>query len=232
MDGTVLGLGHRLALDARFQRTGRVLLDKVLDRLDAVLAQVGVVQRVLGSGLNVLDGAEKARDRGKGSGYEFVASSAQRGYSQSRELLFLKVKTFSVLSEFDSVDPDKVDLALVLLREGLEGLEGRFLVGGIGLGEVVSEGKTRLGVGRKVLRANLIDQGDRFGLDESLEAGGFKRLVKLDLGFVELAVKNDSGGGDTSGLGDLRVARKTEQKVVAVLLGDSCERGEVGAVIL
>ncbi len=128
----------------------------------------------------------------------------------------------------DGVDPDKVELALVGLGERLERLDLRLEVLGLGVGKEVGERQTGLGVVHKVLGAELVDERDGLRLEEVVDLLLRERLgVELHLGLVKLAVDDKGGRRDTGLLGDGGVVDHAKQVVVAQVVGDGRDGGEV-----
>ena len=139
-----------------------------------------------------------------------------------------EVEGTSVVAVLDSVDPDKVDLALVLGGDGLERVDVLvvLLVGGVN--EEVGEGLAARGVGLVVLRTDLIEDGNGEVSDPTLDvvnlgAGDGVRVLGLRL--VERAEDDNGRGSDTSSRGDLGVGAETEEVVVAVLVRGRAELG-------
>jgi hypothetical protein len=137
-----------------------------------------------------------------------------------------------VVGELGGVDPDKVELALVLARDGLDGLDGRLAVLVLGLDKDVGERQAGLGVRGKVLGRDLVEEGRGVLADEVAERVGLDGAGKVVAALVEGLVEDDSGRGDLGGGDGGRVGREAEEVLVAVLLGEGLVRGPAGRVRL
>lgn len=92
-----------------------------------------------------------------------------------------EVERLGVFSKLDSVDPDKVDLALELLRNRGDLSDLGILVGQCGVEEEVGKRETGLGVGGVVLAANLIEERNSVVLDKGQEGLGGSGLDVREL---------------------------------------------------
>lgn len=120
-----------------------------------------------------------------------------------------------------SIDPDKVDLALMLPCDGLNGLGNLLPLGIARLDKDVREGKSSIRVGGKVVGRNLVKEGDGVLAHECSELGDIDSSDEVVAALIEGLVEDDGGGADARDLGG--VERESEEVVVAVDLGVLCE---------
>ena len=111
-----------------------------------------------------------------------------------------EVEGFSVVNKLDGIDPNEVDLALELFGDRRELFDELFVGRGVlWVDEEVGNGETLGGVSAKVLRSDLVKEGDRVALDKLFE------LIRVDAGdrlggkngvsLIERLVKNNGGQG-------------------------------------
>ena len=203
-NGAVLGLGDGLRLDARLNLAGNKVLEELGDVVSGQLLLL--VKGELLVLLDLLDG--------------------ERG-----ELVGLEVQVGGVSTEGLGVNDTNVDLALVLLSDGLERV-GKLLALLSGLREDVTKGDTGGHVVSVGLGANLANQGSGSSLGELLDGVGVELLARVDsLALIEVLVENDGGGLDALSLGDGGVVDTTEEVAVAERLGNGCV-GLVGGLVV
>lgn len=126
-------------------------------------------------------------------------------------------------THLDGVDPDKVDLALVLARDGLERLDN---LGALRVGtrdKDVRERDPGLGVGGKVVGRDLVEQRDRVLLGKLVQRLGRDGAFEVVAALVKGLVHDDGGGLDVGGGDGGGVGRETKEVVVAVLVGKLLE---------
>lgn len=202
--------------------------DNNLDRAVVLLGNLSGLERGLEGasgelGDPVVDGSEGRNNTRHGE----LGATLDVLDDESGPVVHLEVEGLGVVSVLDSVDPDKVDLALVLLGNGLDGVNVFLELLIIGVDEHVGERKTGLGVGWVVLAGNLVEESDRVVEDELLEDldVGVLDAVDGEVGatVVELLVDNDGWGLNASDLGSLLVGGDTEEVVVTVLVSDGGE---------
>lgn len=128
------------------------------------------------------------------------------------------------------IDGSEVELALVLLSNGLEGL--RELLSLLrGLGEDIGEGNASGHVSGVGLRADLTDERGG-GLDnEGGDVLGDELLREGVLLLVEGLVEDDGRGLDTLSLGNGSIVDTTEEVGVSESLSDTSE-GLVGGLVI
>lgn len=136
-------------------------------------------------------------------------------------LELLKVHSLGVLVEAVGVNPGKVDLALVLLGDGLEGLDNLLLALEERINEDIGQRKSGLGVSLVGIAVNLVQERNSIGLDPRAESllvnvGDIARVINT--GIVERPVDNDCRLGDASGLSDSGINGMAEQVVITVSL--------------
>lgn len=211
-DGAVVGFRNGFRLEQGLESAIEETVDKSLDRSDSNVD--ALVVRVLERVGHVLDD--------------------ERG-----PLGFHDVECLGVLGELDSIDPDKVDLALVLLCDGgnLSNLGLLVRVGGIE--EEVGKRKTGLGIVGIVLAANLVEERNSVLLDKGIDrlGGGGLDISKFIAALIEFLkasqsgyydetystdlVKDKSGSSDTSLLDCSRVSGYTEEVVITMIFSNS-----------
>lgn len=201
-DGTVVGLRDGLGLDAGLHLAGRELLNELGDVI------VGDLLLLVKGELLVLDGL----------------LDGERG-----ELVGGEVEVAGVSTERLGVDGSEVDLAAVLLSDGLQG-GAKFLTLLGGLGEDVGEGKASGHVAGVGLGADLTDQGSGGGLGEGLNGLSVELLSEGGLALIERLVEDNGRGLDALSLSNSGVVDATEEVGVAELLGDLGE-GLVGGLV-
>lgn len=129
------------------------------------------------------------------------------------------------------VNGTEVNLALVLLSDGLESLVQLLALLG-GLGEDVGEGEASRHVVSVGLGANLANQRSGGRLGELLDSIGIKLLAGEDgLALVEGLVDDNGGGLDALSLSDSGISDTTEEVVVAQLLGNGGEGLRGGLIV-
>lgn len=201
LDGAVVLRGDLSGLERGLESASGELGGPVLDGREG---RNNTRHGVLGSTLDVLD-------------------------DESGPVVHLEVESLGVVGVLDSVDPDEVDLALVLLGNGLDGVDVLLELLIIRVDEHVGERKTGLGVSGVVLAGNLVEESDRVVEDELLEDLDVGVLDAVDgevsATVVELLVDNDGRGLDASDLGGVLIGGDTEEVVVTVLLSDLGESG-------
>ncbi|KAI6760212.1 hypothetical protein HG531_013413 [Fusarium graminearum] len=202
-DGTLLGLGDGLRLDAGLNLASVELLNELGDVV------VGDLLLLVEGELLVLDNL----------------LDGERG-----ELVGLEVQVTSVGTESLSIDGGEVDLALVLLCDRLESL-AELLALLLGLREDVSKGDTSGHVTSVCLRANLTNEGSSGSRDESRDGLLLKLLCEGVLALIESLVDNQGGGLDTLSLGNSGVVDATEEVGVTETLSKLGE-GLVGALVI
>lgn len=138
----------------------------------------------------------------------------------------LQVQSLGVITKLDSIDPNKVDLGLVVSGDGANGLDV-FLVSLVrGVDEKVCEGLVAGSIDGVVLAVDFTDDGDGQVLDpllDILDGSGGNGVRVGRLGFVELPVENDGGRCHTSGSDGSLVRGQTEEEVITVLLSSLAE---------
>jgi hypothetical protein len=174
---------------------GEDILGVVKDNLVKLASDQGEDGAIvrLGDGVRLEHGLELASEerldeRGNGRGGDFgglvmgVLERVGHVVDNKRGPLGLEeVEGLGVLSKLDGVDPNKVDLALELLRDGSNFSDFGVLARVGGVEEEVGKRKTRLGVGGVVLAANLIKERNGVLLDEGGDGlgGGGLGIGKL-----------------------------------------------------
>lgn len=202
-DGALLGLGDGLGLDAGLNLAGNEVVDELGNLVvgDLLLLVEGELL-VLG---DLLD--------------------SERG-----ELVGLEVQVAGVSTESLSINGGEVDLAAVLLSNGLESLgELLSLLGG--LGEDVGKGNTGRHVSGVGLGANLANEGSGGGDNEVGDGVELELLGEGVLALVKGLVENDGGNGDTLGLSESGIVDTTEEVVITHGLSNLSE-GLVGGLVI
>lgn len=123
------------------------------------------------------------------------------------------------------IDPDKVQLALVLTSDRFESLDDLLPLGVARFDEDVGQGDTSLCVGSKVIGRDFVEKRYRVLLcenEESIVRDGAREFVAT---FIESLVEDDSGGLDVGGSGDSRISRETEEVIVSVEISEVVEGG-------
>jgi hypothetical protein len=202
-DGTLLGLGDGLRLDARLNLASGEVLNELgnvvmCDLLLLVEGELLVLD-------NLLDG--------------------ERG-----ELVSLEVQVTGVSAEGLGVNCGKVDLALELLSDGLEGI-AKLLALLRSLREDVCEGNASGHVAGVGLRANLSNERGGRGGNEGGNGILLELLGEGVLALIESLVDNQGGGLDALSLGNSSVVDATEEVGIAETLSKLGE-GLVGALIV
>ena len=82
-------------------------------------------------------------------------------YDKARPDAFGEVKSLCMISELDRIDPNKVDLRLVLESNGPHLFDVFILILGCGINEEIGERLPRLGIGHVVLCGNFSNDRDR-----------------------------------------------------------------------
>lgn len=199
LDVGVVLLGDLGGLERGLELAGGVLGDPLVDGGEG---RNDTRHGVLGAALDVLD-------------------------DEAGPVVHLEVEGLGVVGVLDGVDPDEVDLALVLLGDGLDGVDVLLELVIIGVDEEVGKRKTSLGVGWVVLAGDLVEKGDRVVEDELLEDLGVGVLDasggEVCAAVVELLVDNDGWGLNASDLEGVGVGGDTEEVVVTVLFSDRAE---------
>lgn len=186
VDTLVLGFRDRLALERRLEFASEVLFNPL--RCEFGGNVFTLVERVLQLFAEVLN-------------------------NEGRPLGLDEVKSATVVTELDGIDPNKVHLELELLGNGAESLDMLVLVLRSGIKEEVGERLVTVGVDSIVLAANLINDGDSKLLDPirdilNLEIGN--RVGVFCAGLIEVTVNNESRGLDACSGSSILVSRETE----------------------
>jgi hypothetical protein len=88
-------------------------------------------------------------------------------------------------AHLDGVNPDEVNLALVLTSDGLDSLDDLLTLRVGGLDEDVGKGKTGLSVSSEVVGRNLVEEGDGVLLSEDEERVVGDLALEVVAAFVE-----------------------------------------------
>lgn len=123
---------------------------------------------------------------------------------ERRPLGLYQVQCFSVVAEFDGINPNKVDLALELLGDGSDGFDNSVFVFRGRVKEDVGERFGTRGVDLIVLATDLVDDGDGEFLNPFFKVCDFSRFGRVgvfDAALVKAAVDNN-GGGSYTGFGN------------------------------
>jgi hypothetical protein len=199
VDRFVIGGRNRLALQGGFDLTSNEAGDEVFN--NSVGRSEGLIERELGHFLELLDSESRV-----------LSSESERP---------------SVVTVLESVNPDEVDLALVLLGNGPDGVNEGVLVIFGGVDEEIGERKTGASVVGIVLSTDFVNERKGVFLDESLEVlgGGVDDTVGWEVvaALIEGLVEDDGGRSNTSSLNGSGVGGETEEVVITVLLSDSRE---------
>ena len=198
-DGAVLSHGDGLALQLRLDSTSKVRLDHLLD--------LGSVQTLF-LGVWVLElGGKLLDDEGGPFG-------------------FVEVEGFSVVTELDGVDPDKVNLVVELFGDRSEEVEVLLLVLFAWVEEEVSQGLPTLGIDGIVVWTNLIKIWNGQVRDPLFDIRNLGRSngVRVDKSWlVESTVEDQGGGCDTSDVSNVLIIGMPKEPVIAMLLGGSAK---------
>lgn len=211
-DGVALCGGNRLALQLRFEFAVDVLDNPVFNNLGSEFRRL--IQGVLELLLEVLD------DKGGPFG-------------------FRNVESLGVITKFDGVNPDKVDLGFIFGSDWLDLGDEFLLCVKARINKEVGKGLSATSVHSVVFTADFVNDGDRKFLDPVLDVflGDRAHWVRvLGFGLVKAAVDNNGRGFNASSLNGLLVRAQTEQVVFAMSFGDKAEdrsggfgtRSEVG----
>lgn len=131
---------------------------------------------------------------------------------------------FPVLGKLDGVDPDKVDLALVLLGQGFQSLHERLFRGTSRVDEQVGEGQTSLGVDGIVFGRDLVDEGQSVFGDERRQGVFVLGVALVDVHpLVEFLVEDDAVRREIGRCQSL-IRDGTKEVAVTKLVGDEAER--------
>ena len=202
-DGTLLGLGDGLRLDAGLDLASVELLNELGN------AVVGDLLLLVEGELLVLDNL----------------LDSERG-----ELVGLEVQVTGVSTESLGVNGSEVDLALVLLSDGLKSVS-ELLALLLGLREDVSKRDTSRHVTGVGLRADLANERSGGSRDERGNGVLLELLGESVLALIERLVDNQGGGLDALSLSDGSVVDTTEEVGVTETLSKLGE-GLVGALVI
>ena len=139
---------------------------------------------------------------------------------KARPLGLVKVQGLGVIAELNGVDPNEVDLALVLGCDRLDEVDVLFLLFVRRVNEQVRERLAALSVNLVVVGVDLVNDRDGEILDPALEVSGGERGDGVGVfgdGIIEGAVDDDSRRSDAGCFEDLFVGGQAEKVVVAVL---------------
>lgn len=147
---------------------------------------------------------------------------------ECRPFGFTKVESFCVITKLNSINPNEIDLRLVLGSNGLNG-------GNVGVlvfeRRVDEEVRKRLGTTRVdavIFTVDLVNDGNRKIRNPILEillCEGCNRDGVHCLRFVKGTVNNDSGRSNASSVNNILVSCQTKQIVITFALSSSVENG-------
>ena len=138
----------------------------------------------------------------------------------------MEVEGFSVVTELDGVDPDKVNLVVELFGDRSEEVEVFLLVLFAWVEEEVSQGLPTLGIDGIVVWTNLIKIWNGQVRDPLFDIRNLGRRngVRVDKSWlVESTVEDQGGGCDTSDVSNVLIIGMPKEPVIAMLLGGSAK---------
>ena len=200
-DILVLSLRNRLALERWLKLALEITFNQLIDKLGS--NRLVLVERVLQLLAQILE-------------------------NETRPLGLNQVKSLAVVTKLNSIDPDKVDLALVLGSDRTNGVNVLLALLVCGVKEQVGEGLAALSVCGVVFAADLINDGDCELLDPGFELLGCQIRYGVRVfgnGLVEGTVEDECRGLDTSRLNNFLVGRDTKEVVVTVRVGECAVLG-------